>query len=125
MSFLKKLFRGESKKWTVLDELHAITVRSYRTIAVQRGCAPTAKTSDEKILEIYSSVATAFRQVAEQRGERIPALNLNFIVWKFLQVYEMMGEQMLQEHLQYEVEKYLASGLRPDYLRELRLVSDS
>jgi hypothetical protein len=64
------------------------------------------RTSDEKIMEIYQKDATAFRQVADQRGERIPAGVMNFIVWKFLQVYETLGKAMVDEHLAYEIEKY-------------------
>jgi hypothetical protein len=56
------------------------------------------RTSDEKIMEIYQKDATAFRQVADQRGERIPAGVMNLIVWKFLQVYETLGEAMVDEH---------------------------
>ena len=113
------------KKRTLLDEVQEVggtlIVSGYRRIAAQHGCAPSAKTTDQKIVEIYSRVGTAFRQASQQRGELMPALILNFIVFKFLQVYEMMGEQMLQEHLQYEVQKYLAEGLRPDYRQELSL----
>jgi hypothetical protein len=84
------------------------------------GCPPTEKTSDKKIIEIYSKVLTVFQQAAKQRGTRIPALNLNFMVLKFLQVYEIMGEAVLDSHLQYEVEKYLSEGLRPEYKQELK-----
>ncbi len=125
MSFLKKLFGRSEKQQTLLDEVQEVggklLVASYRSVAAIRGCAPTSKTSDKKITEIYSKVGTAFRQAAERRGELIPAPVLNFIVLKFLQVYEMMGDAMLELHLQYEIEKYLATGLRPDYRRELHL----
>ncbi len=125
MSIFKTLFGGATKPRTMLDEVQEVggklIVSGYRRLAQQNRCAPTGKTSDQKIVEIYSRVGTAFRQASEQRGERIPALILNYIVFKFLQVYEMMGEQMLQEHLQYEVDKYLAEGLRPNYRQELPL----
>jgi hypothetical protein len=124
MSFLKNLFGAPPKQRTMLDDVQAVSgrlvVKGYRRIAAQHGCAPTAKTSDQKIIEIHTLVSKAFHQAAERRGERIPALIDNHIVLKFLQVYEMMGDH-LQQHLQYEVEKYLAEGLRPDYKQELRL----
>jgi hypothetical protein len=34
----------------------------------------------------------------------------------------MLGDQFVQQHLQYEVDKYLAEGLRPDYKQELSLI---
>lgn len=125
MSLFNRLFGAPAKQRTMLDDAQEVSgrliVKGYRRIAAQHGCAPTAKTTDQKIMEIYSKVSTAFHQAAEQRGERIPALFDNHIVIMFLQAYEMFGEQRLQEHLQYEVNKYLAEGLRPDYKRELRL----
>jgi hypothetical protein len=117
------------KKRTMLDDAQEtsgkLVVKGYRRIAAQLGCAPTAKTTDQKIMEIYSTVSTAFNQAAERRGEHIPALYLNTIVLKFLKVYELFYgspfPQRFQEHLQYEVNKYLAEGLRPDYKQELPL----
>ena len=124
MSFLKNLFGAPAKQRTMLDDVQEVggrlIVKGYRRIAAQHGCAPTAKTSDQKIIEIYTLVSKAFHQAAERRGERIPALIDNNIVLKFLQVYEMMGDH-LQQHLQYEVGKYLAEGLRPEYKQELPL----
>lgn len=124
MSFLKNLFGAPAKQRTMLDDVQEVSgrliVKGYRRIAAQHGCAPTAKTSDQKIIEIHTLVSKAFHQAAERRGERIPALIDNHIVLKFLQVYEMMGDH-LQQHLQYEVGKYLAEGLRPDYKQELPL----
>ena len=98
-----------------------LIVAGYRSIAAQHGCAPTAKTTDQKIIEIYSKVGTAFHQAEQQRGEHIPAVYLNTIVLKFFQVYEMLGDERLEQHLRYEVQKYSAEGLREDYKRELRL----
>ena len=129
MSLLKKLFGEAPKQRTMLDDVQEVSnkliVKGYRRIAAQLGCAPTAKTTDQKIVEIYSRVGTAFQQAAEQRGEHIPALYLNTIVLKFIKVHEMFYEspfpQRFQEHLQYEVNKYLAEGLRPDYKQELPL----
>ena len=105
----------------VQDVSGRLIVKGYRKIANQHGCAPTEKTSDKKIIEIYTSVGKAFSQAAEQRGERITALVQNYIVLKFLQVYEMLDEEELQGHLKYEVNKYLAAGLRAEYNQELPL----
>jgi hypothetical protein len=98
-----------------------LIVSGYRRLAASQGCAPTSKTSDEKIMEIYQKVGTAFRQAANQRGQRIPAGVMNFIVWKFLQVDETLGDAMVDEHLAYELEKYAREGLRDDYKRDLYL----
>lgn len=127
------LFKKESKPRTLLEDLHAVSsrliVKGYRRIAAIHGCAPTAKTTDAKIVEIYSTVLSAFGEAAKRRGEEIPALYLNHIVAKFYQVYEMFDvspfPQRFQEHLQYEVNKYLAEGLRPDYRQELQLFDPS
>jgi hypothetical protein len=104
-----------------LETSRILIVGGYRRLAASRGCAPTSKTSDEKIMEIYQKVGTAFRQVGDQRGERIPAGVMNFIVWKFLQVYETLGNTMVDEHLAYELERYAREGLRDDYKRDLYL----
>ena len=74
-------------------------------------------------MDIYDRVVAAFNQVAENREERIPAVNMNSIVFKFIQVYEMTGEKFFDEHLKYEVEKFISEGFRPDYLQqEIKLV---
>ncbi|MDD3786045.1 MAG: hypothetical protein PHQ87_10905 [Hydrogenophaga sp.] len=101
-----------------------VIVVGYRDIArrMGQGVAPTNKTSDSRLLEIYKAVAEAFRAAADRRGEHIKAECLNFIVWKFLQIEEMYGTDLFEKHLHYEVEKYLRDGLRPDYREELSLI---
>lgn len=128
LMYQKSRNTGSSQKpRTLLDEVQEIggkiIINGYRRIAAFQGCAPTSKTTDKKIIEIYSKVGTAFQQAAKQRGELtpIPASNLNFIVWKFLQSYEMFGDEQIDSHLQYEIEKYLSEGLRPDYKQDLKL----
>lgn len=125
MRLLQRLFGRPEKKRTMLDEVQEIggklIVGGYRELAAQNGCAPTSKTSDQQIVEMYKKVGTAFRQVAIQRGELIPAGVLNHIVLKFLQIRETYGDNMVDEHLKYELEKYLNEGLRPDYQREIKL----
>jgi hypothetical protein len=119
MSFLKNIF-GYSKKSqdsanNLLNAAGKVIITGYRQVASQNNSAPTAKTSDAKIIEIYQKVGSAFRTAAKQRGEQLPAENLNFIVWKFFKVYELMGDKMLDDHLKYEIDKYLNEGLRSDY----------
>jgi hypothetical protein len=125
MNFFKKILGFSQKPRTLLDEAQEIggklLISGYRRIGAAHGCAPTSKTSDKKIIEVYSKVGTAFRETSKQRNEIIPATILNFIVWKFLQVYELMGDEMLESHLQYEIKKYLREGLRPDYRQDLKL----
>ena len=75
-------------------------------------------------MEIYDKVLTTFGEAGRKRRENIPALYFNHIVWFFIQNYETFGEQRMQEHLQYEVDKYLLEGLRPDYKRELPLFDE-
>lgn len=99
-----------------------LVVSSYRRIAFQNGIAPTSKTSDDKIIEIYSKIGSAFKEASKQRNEHIAAGYLNTIVLKFFQVYEIGGDIMLDEHLSYEINKYLTEGLRSDYKQELKLI---
>ena len=110
---------------TMLDRIDAVAhmaiVDGYRRISRERGCAPTAKTSDAEIIETYRLVGTGFREVSEQRGEQLRALNLNHIVLSFLQLREMMPE-MLERHLVHELKKYRREGLRSDYLQDLTLL---
>jgi hypothetical protein len=126
MNWLGKLFTGARKRRMLLDQAQEaagiLTVGGYRRLAASEGCAPTSKTSDQKIIEIYQKVGTAFREAAVQRGERIPAGAMNFIVWKFLQAYEMFGDAAVESHLAYELQKYSQQGLRPDYNHDLDLV---
>jgi hypothetical protein len=125
MSWLSRIFGGTQKPRTLLDQVQEtggkLIVSGYRQLAAQQGCAPTAATSDQEIIEIYKRVATAFREASQERGEHVPAGTINFIVWKFIQIKEMMGAEMLDSHLEYEVQKYLSEGLRPDYRQNLHL----
>lgn len=121
MSFFKKMFGKEEKPRTALDEMKSIVVKAYRHLAKQNGTAPTSKTSDEKIIEIYSKVLTAFRKESEAKGEFIKAEILNLIAYKFFQVYELSGDDFMNEHLDYEINLYRNSGLRDDYKKGLKL----
>jgi hypothetical protein len=114
---LLKLFK--TKKRTVFDKVRGtvepMIVRKYRELAKEHRCAPTIKTSDDKIIQIYEKVLSSFAHTASTMGEVIPAKNLNYIAFKFLQVYETSGEKFMWEHLDYEIMKYRMHGLRPEY----------
>lgn len=98
-----------------------ITVSGYREIARQAGSAPTSKTSDDEIMNLYQKVLTAFRTVSEERNERIPAGIKNTIAFHFLQVKEMAPAEFFEEHLKYEIEWYRQNGLRESYRKEINL----
>lgn len=121
------LFDGFKKKKprTLLDQAQELAgpliVNGYRRLAAANGTAPTSKTSDQKIIEIYQQVGSAFREASNERNEHLPAGHMNTIVYKFFQVYEMLGEKMFYEHLKYEVDKYINEGLRADYKQDLKL----
>jgi hypothetical protein len=40
---------------------------------------------------------------------------------KFFNVYEEFGEDFMKVHLEYELDKYLQEGLRPEYQRGISL----
>jgi hypothetical protein len=126
MNWLGKLFTGARKPRTLLNQAQEaagiLIVGGYRRLAASQGCAPTSKTSDQKIIEIYQKVGTAFREAAVQRRERIPAGVMNSIVWNFLQIYEFSGDAMVEAHLADELQNYSQQGLRPDYNHDLDLV---
>jgi len=124
MSFLKKIFGTTQKPKTMMDELNSVVVRAYRRLAESNGTAPTSKTSDEKIVEIYSKVLTAFKKASKAKGESLSANILNFIAYKFFQVYEMSGEDFMNEHLDYELNLYQNSGLREDYKKGMNIFND-
>src|SRR5271163_542540 len=91
MSIFRTLFGADSKPRSILDEVKEVSgrliVRGYREVGKKHGCAPTAKTTDQKIMEIYTMVGAAFEQGAKQRGEHIPALYKNHIVIMFIQLH--------------------------------------
>lgn len=97
-------------------------VNGYRKIALERNCAPTGKTTDREIIEVYQQVLTAFNIASHKKNENIPAGNLNFIALKFFQVYETTGKEAFNDHLAYEVDKYLSEGLRPEYNQTLEVL---
>lgn len=109
------LKRKPEKPVSIQDTLNSNVVRRLREIGEYNNTAPTEKTSDEKVIEIYQLICSSFRNASNKRNERIPADNLNTIAIKFFNVYEEFGQDFMQDHLKYELDKYLKEGLRPEY----------
>jgi hypothetical protein len=125
MGFLGKNFGKRVPSKSVLEAAQEVggklIIDGYRRIAEHQDFAPTKDTSDQEILEIYSRVGSAFREASKQRDEIIPSGNLNMIVFHFLQIKEANGDGFMVEHLEYEIEKYIESGLRESYQNEMDL----
>mgnify|MGYP003408343767 CR=1 FL=1 len=103
------------------DTINNSLVKRLRNIGRYNNTAPTEKTSDEKVIEIYQLICSSFREASNKRNERIPADNLNTIAMKFFNVYEQFGEDFMKEHLVFELEKYKKEGLRPEYQKGISL----
>jgi hypothetical protein len=116
MTFLRKLF---GKRETIYDKVITLTepliIKTYRDLAKSKNCAPTSKTSDSEILNIYKIVMTEFKNVSRQKGDELPAIKVNYIVFYFLNIYEQNGKDFFEEHLKYEIMKFQVSGLRESY----------
>lgn len=96
------------------DRLRELLVPHYRELGAALGCAPTAKTSDDRIMEIFELVTMGFNMASKKRGERIPASVLDRLVFNFMGVYESLPEELANERLRYELARYLRDGLRLD-----------
>ncbi len=103
------------------DKLDEGLVRRLRSIGEYNNTAPSSKTTDEKIIEIYRLICSSFREQSKLRNEHIKANCLNTIALKFFNVYEEFGEDFMKEHLEYELKKYANEGLRTDYQKEISL----
>ena len=118
---LKKKEQPKTMVEQVLALAEPLIINGYRRIGANGNSAISSKTSDKKIIEIYTQVGSAFKEASKQRNEHIPAGFLNTIVLFFLVLNETNGEIFYNEHLKYEVDNYIKGGLRPDYKRELKL----
>ncbi|NRS87792.1 hypothetical protein HNQ02_000699 [Flavobacterium sp. 7E] len=98
-----------------LDKLNRTVVVRFREIGKYNNIAPTEKSSDKMIIEIYTLIFTSFRKASLERKEHIPANSLNVIAFKFMKLYEDLGEEFMNEHLEYELKKYILEGLREEY----------
>lgn len=104
--FLKK-----KKPKTLLDSFNSTVVEMFRPLLENN-----KNLSDEKIIEIVQTVMRAFKEAAESKGEIISGTVLINISAKFIRVYDISGPEFFMEHLKYEINLYLTSGLREDYL---------
>jgi hypothetical protein len=98
-----------------------LIVDGYRDVARRHAVAPTAKTTDTEILHLFERVGSAFKSVADQRGEMLRAPRINYIVWKFLQAHEELGSDAFDAYFQQELIRYRNDGLPAAYRHELRL----
>ena len=107
------MFKRKKSK-TLLDEIKELVVMKYRKLAEINGTAPTAKTSDKEVIEIYQTVAVAFKNAAKKRGEELTGMHIHRIAYKFFQVYELMGPEMFDKHLKYELKNlYPPNMIKP------------
>ena len=99
----------KNKPRTALDEVNSITAKMFRPLVNEKDL------SDENILQIVQLVMTSFKSAAENRGESISGASLMKIAAKFVKVYDISTPEFFEEHLQYEINLYVAQGLRDDY----------
>lgn len=97
-----------------------LIVEGYRRVSRRQAAAPTDKTTDAEILQLFERVGSAFKSVAYQRGEYLKGPRVNYIVWRFLQVYEDMGREAFDHYLQDELTRYRERGLPAAYRGELK-----
>ncbi len=118
------MFKPKSEYEKLKSMVGPMLVKAYRKIAKERGLAPTSKTSDKEIVEIYIRVETAFKNAAKERNEDIPQNYINYIVFSFYQVYEGfqgndLCEILFQSQIDYEIKNYHKSGLPKKFCKEL------
>lgn len=96
--------------------LNGGVIRKFRKIGKVKNSAPSDKTSDDKIIEIYMLVIYNFTRASIEKKPRIPVENLDIIALKFFNVYEEFGDDFLKHHLEYELNYFRHNGLRQEYL---------
>lgn len=115
MGFLKKLFQRKppvSQYDALQSSINPLIISTYRKMARQLQTAPTDKTSDAEILEVYAEVLTKFKEASRAKGAELPAPTINYIVFYFLGIYEKNGNAVYQAFLEDELRKYQTGGLR-------------
>jgi len=65
----------------VIETVTPLVINGYRQIARQRNCAPTAKTSDQKIIEIYQKVLTRFQEASAKKVKEFQQRHLTISLW--------------------------------------------
>lgn len=119
---LNELFPQKDPSEPILRDFEII--RGYRKLAKENNTAPSLETSDEDIVKIYKIVCETFTKIAESRNEKLSTGQINFIAYKFYQVFDKRSgrpEHFALEHLKYELEKYKKYGLREEYKMELEI----
>jgi hypothetical protein len=106
--------------WTAVSPGSRLIVENYRRVGRRQAVAPTEKTTDAEILKLFERVGSAFKSVADQRGEHLSAPRTNYIVWQFLQAHEGLNDDAFDAHLQQELARYRTEGLPAAYRKELR-----
>ncbi|TBR76190.1 MAG: hypothetical protein EPN64_08825 [Burkholderiaceae bacterium] len=101
----------------------SIIAGAFREIARQLGVGPSSDMTDAEIVAMYRKVAGAFDRAASQKGEVLSAGIKSRIVLYFFVTRETVGEDFIDKHLDYEVDRYLTDGLRDDYRKPLHLTS--
>ncbi len=101
----------KKKPRTLLDDFNDVIIKMYRPLLVNN-----KRIKDEKLLELVRVVMVSFKEAAESKGETIPGSSLTKISMKFIKVFDIMGENLFMQHLSYEIDLYLKTGLRKEYL---------
>jgi hypothetical protein len=115
------LKRKPQKPDSFEDKINTNLIKRLRNIGEYNNTAPTEKTSDDKIIEIYELICYSFRKASKERNEHIAPDKLNTIAMKFFNVYEEFGEDFMKMHLAYELNKYTNEGLRQEYQKGISL----
>ena len=125
MNIFLKFFGKHQIQETLLDQFNKtvgpLLASEYRKLGDAFDLAPTAKTSDDQIVDTYREVGTAFHQAAAIRKETLSAGVKNRIGWIFIQYRENNNDQMYRNFLDDEIKNYLMHGLRAEYQIELKL----
>jgi hypothetical protein len=111
---------GLRLRWTAVTRGSRLIVENYRRVGRRQAVAPTEKTTDAEILKLFERVGSAFKSVADQRGEHLSAPRTNYIVWQFLQAHEALDDDAFDAYLQQELARYRTEGLPAAYRKELK-----
>ena len=71
---------------------------------------------DDEIEQMYLRIATKFLPIAAARKEPISKTSIIKIAGKFVLMARALPADIVDEHLEYEADKYMREGLRSDYL---------
>ena len=99
---------------SLFDQLNDTTVTIFRNIAKTHN-TPIDEVSDKQILLIINEVTTAFTNASEYIEECIPRGYILTIAMYHVLIFSMHGKLFYYEHLDSEINNYLANGLRDSY----------